>query len=39
MQHFVTDAAMFTLGDRWICVIDKLRCANDGITALRQINR
>ena len=29
MWHFATDA-MFTLHDWWICVIDKLRCANDG---------
>ena len=37
-RHFATDA-MFTLRDLWICVIDQLRCANDGATALRQINR
>ena len=29
MWHFATDA-MFKLRDLWICVIDKLRCANDG---------
>ena len=39
MRNFVTDTAMFTLRDCWICVIDKLRCANDGATALRQISR
>ena len=38
MSHFARDA-MFTLLDRWICVIDKLCCANDGATALQQINR
>ena len=38
MWHFATEA-MSTLRDRWICVIDKLRCANDGATALRHINR
>ena len=32
MQHFVTDAAMFTLRDCWFCVIDKSRCTNDGTT-------
>ena len=38
MRHFAADA-MFTLRDWWICVINKLRCANDGATALGQINR
>ena len=38
MLHFASDVT-FTLRDWWICVIDKLRCTNDGATTLWQINR
>ena len=34
MQHFVTDAAMFTLRD---CVIDKLRCTNYDATIMGRV--
>ena len=37
MQHFVTDAAMFTLRDRGICVIDKLRCMNYDATIMGRV--